>query len=420
MNLTSEAIRALEPTGVRYEVSDGSHPLSVEVSAKGVKRFYFRGRLHGKSKRTLIGRAKDNSGEGWITLTEARKKAEALKVEYRSAPGKVSQSVSQLGVTVADAFTLYMNAKGGEARTAHEKWLFYRRVMESDWATRPLVSISRLDAKAILDAIYARLLSVGKKGVGGNRDLRQMSAFFNWCATDGMDDCGLSEDYVAPTAKLKARIKEHPRSRVLSERELVWLFGGLGELRQTKPRWADALESLLRCVCRRADLFNTQWGWIDDGRITVPSTKNETKLLIPVVPQVAVLIGGRPVAAQDSDRVWVNDIDTLGSDSLDVLRPLMTRIARAEGFSGDFQAKGPHRFSVHDLRTAATTWLSATDENDDQRCPDHIIERLLNHKDESVKGRHYNFHSYYKEKKLALIVWNEHLDKLKLRASAKS
>jgi hypothetical protein len=57
------------------------------------------------------------------------------------------------------------------------------------------------------------------------------------------------------------------------------------------------------------------------------------------------------------------------------------------------------------------------DKQDRAKVTAAIRDRLLNHKDPTVRGRHYDFHDCYPEKRSALRLWNDWLDGLKVEAT---
>jgi integrase len=67
---------------------------------------------------------------------------------------------------------------------------------------------------------------------------------------------------------------------------------------------------------------------------------------------------------------------------------------------------GLEPFTPHDLRRTATTGLA------ELGIKPHIVDKILSHTDQSVKGKHYDMYSYDREKQQALDTWALHLRKI--------
>jgi len=67
---------------------------------------------------------------------------------------------------------------------------------------------------------------------------------------------------------------------------------------------------------------------------------------------------------------------------------------------------GLQPFTTHDLRRTVETGMAAA------RVPKEYRDRVLNHIDASVGGKHYNLHDYKDEKREALEKWARRLESM--------
>jgi len=74
---------------------------------------------------------------------------------------------------------------------------------------------------------------------------------------------------------------------------------------------------------------------------------------------------------------------------------------------------GMDHFTPHDLRRTVATALPRF------RVPRFVIERILNHKDDTVTGR-YDLYEYGDEKRAALDAWGQHIERLLAAEAAKN
>ena len=339
MELNAQMVKGFAPRAARYEVKDDKHPLVVIVQPSGTKSYVCR--FNGK--RVALGLV-----EG-LTLTQARSLADdtasdlrngreprhAMRIGVRALPKPrlVPKLVPASEMTVAAGWSLYMEREGENRKSSLDKWRFYRRDIHPQWGERALLSITRADCELRLGEIHRAILAKGRDGVYANRCHAMMSRFFNWCAKQGHEDTALE---ISPMVNVSKRVDEkgRGRKRPLSERELIWLFAALPSLHVAR---AKAIECLLRSVCRRSDIFLSQHNWLSGERLMIPRTKNDQPFLVYLHPSMLALIDPLPQDAPITTRLFDYSDDWLGH-GLDELRIEMNRLARLEGFNGDFSS----------------------------------------------------------------------------------
>lgn len=399
VHMTEKWVKAQKATDERQEIRDALRKgLFLIVQPKsGAKSFQWRGRIDGKPTKKTLGRfpamslteARDAVGE----IQMARDKGEAAVIVF-GAPEP------EQGMTLTEAFELYMEREGDTRKTAQEK----RRIFEKD--VKPTLgdkAISAITEDDLADVIAAKL-SVG--ATMSNRVHSELSRLFRWSITKGRRDTRLT---VNPMANVVKMAEDRARKRYLSTRELKWFFKALPEAspqkrvkhaRSSGDAYPAIYETLLRTITRSDDIHSLKWGELEGDKIVLSDSKNGEEQVIWLHPSVQRLIGKRK-RGEDDELVFGHHKST---GAFNRLRKAMERLAEDEGATIE-------HWTLHDLRRTATTHMaSIRDKNDHPKIPRNIRDMLLQHKDQSVMGVHYDKYEYYAEKKTALKIWNDWLN----------
>lgn len=393
--LTDQYIKSLKPGPDRIEIRDAkTDGLSIRVEPTGKKTFVIRYSLEGRQRRKSLG------GYPALSLAEARSLAREIRLSldrHGEAPdhGIFSDGKSAGVLTVNKGWQLYHAFKSARIKTAPENARMYRRDIA------PVIGETRIDRVSVdqLRAIVADKFKTAK--YASNRLHALLSAFFRWCVREGYSETHLSYNPMQHVPKLH---KEEPRSRFLSEQELKWWFASLPEA----CAYAPIHELMMRTLCRESEILNLTWGMLGknangDPILSIPITKNGDPHIVWLHPSALRLLPQRPGCAKDSDRIW--PVSTWSSKSVERIRAAMNELASEAGLSID-------QWQPHDYRRTGRSYLEGLlDEHDNALVMGAALEKLLAHKDNSIRGV-YNVWSYYKEKKQALHRWNDHLDEL--------
>ncbi|BDI05921.1 hypothetical protein CATMQ487_28910 [Sphaerotilus microaerophilus] len=167
---------------------------------------------------------------------------------------------------------------------------------------------------------------------------------------------------------------------------------------------ALAIRILLGTGVRGAELFTARWEdvHLDEARWHIPASKTGTSMDVPLAPAVVD---------------WFRELRTLASQSDFVLPARASSRAKRNG--GDtYLGKGTvhraimywlalhkpkvRRFTPHDLRSTMKSHMRALG------VPRDVSEMCLNHKLSGVEGI-YDQHSYYPERRQALLTWAQFL-----------
>jgi integrase len=417
--LNPQKVAGLKPSQTRYEVKDGNG-LYVVVAPSGVKSFQYRGKHAGKFIRKTVGQFPT------MTLKAARDEVAAIRVrakggqlpERRGRKALVAQAAPE-GMTVTEAWLKYMDEEGARNANANEKWRMWEKDIAPFIGDKIITDVTRLDCATIIRRKFDAIRDGGGNGTGSNRLHGHLSRFFNWASGEGWTETRLEHSPMSRVKKL-VNEKDNIRDRWLREYEVKWFLKALhgietGQWNDESSVFARAFEILLRTVRRKADIFEARWTWLQGDDLIIPATKNGEADKLWLHPSARALIGEQPADAKPGDFIFPVAA-TSTKKPLTRLRRAMTLLAKADGYDLDYtDEKGEAHFTLHDLRTTATTLMGEfLDEDDLSRIPREVRDRLLSHKDTSVRGRHYDFSKAYREKKGALTLWNNYLDGLRV------
>lgn len=374
--LTPKTIDALQPAvNKRYEVHDQFLPgLHLRVSATGGKVFGVSRRINGRMKRIRIG------AYPVVSLADAREKArDILRHIELGQYDETSLSVAEpvpcltLGEVVPEFIKLY-------AKPRNKDWRGTERVLQkfAPLFSRPTDQIKRADVVRVLDTIIA-----GGAPTRANRALAAIKKLMNWCVDRAMIE-------TSPVAALRPPTKEIARDRVLSDDELIAIYGAGAS--EGFP-FEQFLKLLILTGQRRGEVAGMRWPELDldKGIWTLPAkrAKNATSHIVPLAP-LAILILKSVPRFQGSDLVFT----TTGDTPISGFGRLKERLDVAVGLDAE-------EWRFHDLRRTMATNMAM------MRIQPHIIEAVLNHKTGIVSGvaATYNRHAYLDEKREALELW---------------
>lgn len=293
------------------------------------------------------------------------------------------------------------------------------------WGERKAKSIRRADVDALVSPVATGDSANGlpPRPAEANHRLAVVRKMFSFAVDKGILDAHPCLRMSAPGGK------SAPRQRALTtakELRLLWrITDPVGPWTASKrdgwPRdvpWesrgrmsrtvADALRFVLLTGCRANEAAGLPWAELDlDEAVWVlpaDRSKNKRSHLVPLLPPAVEMLRARR-AAVAGDYVFpgrrpgtkhIND-----KHLSEALGYACARLARA----------GLMPFTTHDLRRTVETGMAAA------KVPKEYRDRVLNHTDSSVGGKHYNLHDYAEEKRDALEKWARRLETM-LKPSA--
>jgi integrase len=412
MRLTDAAIRALKPREKVYDVYDDDVKcFGIRVTPGGVKSFTFFYRLGDRRKKTRI-----NLGEyPSVTLADARARARdargIVKGQRRHPDIHTSPATQAQDLTVGGLTDLYFASdkfKSGRDATRDQ----FRRIISGEIApalgSRPLATIAPADLVDWSQGIIDR-----GAPVTANQAFTILRLVWNW----GRKRLVRQNVPPFPLAGFgKPWDGERPRKRHLSP-EVICRFAEAvdEEPRLTAVWWLLMLLNLTRktetCLLEKDEIV---WRSERGPYLIVPAwkAKNHQALYQPLTSYSELLL--RLALKHSGESKWVmpgrqrggHDTATIsghrGKDGPRFQRTGVpaSRVSRRIGTT----------IAPHDLRHTVATMMG------ELGVEPHIIDALQNHKlpqSTSVTGTYNDalVWAYFKQKREALELWHEHLDR---------
>ena len=288
-------------------------------------------------------------------------------------------------------------ARGPAPKPNKRSWKSDKAIIDHDlnpaWGPRKAKAITRDDVNRILSGIVER-----GSPIQANRTLGLVRKIFSWAI--GTSRVAMN---VNPCHEVKKPAKERARDRVLNASEIKTIWPMAGEDAAITAPLRIALRLILATAQRPGEVTGLSWNELDDdwetaGKPfwTIPGerTKNEMAHHVPLSPFAVDLLREAKELAGDSE--WAFPSPRCGQPILE------TSLSHALVRSGHFEVK---HFTPHDLRRTAATHMTGPH----CKVPRFILERVLNHKDQTVTGRHYDLYEYDEEKRHALNAWASRL-----------
>lgn len=380
-------VRARRPLGK----ADGDG-LTFTLSAKGAAVWVLRYRIDGRPRELTIG------GYPVLSLQAARALARQWRTKIAqgedvAATRKREKLGRMAGGTFRELAEDYMLRVGPELAESTRRDT--QRYLDKDLV--PLLgSLQAVDVGP--SEVVAAVERIGKRS---KTVARRAFEIVSVVMTHGAAKClvpsnpcgGLKVSAILGAPKpVRERIK-------LTSEELHSVMAGLPALGRAN---ALSVRILLATCVRKGELFAARWEHVDlvRGLWTVPAeaSKNGQGFVVPLAPQVVA---------------WFADLRAMAGDSSMVLPGRAVRYGKRRGAVSHSTLNsalhklevGARRFSPHDLRSTARSYLAELGVNV------LVAERCLNH---SLGGlvAVYDKHDYLDERRRALSLWAAFLEKI--------
>lgn len=397
--LNDQKIRGIKPptTARVAEYFDASFPgFALRVTSKGRKSFIYMTRVQGQLQRFgLIDPDTKRETFPDLSLKRAREVARVLRDQIATGGNpRAAHAAAQAKQAEDDSHTfaaLCERYLDGWAKPRKRTWKADAQIIRTELtslADRPVLTITRADVRALLDAVVAR---------GGRTWADRILACLRKILNYGID---LEWVAVNPCARIKnQRSSRHRRTRLLSKPEIVQFWQYLDQppvdAEASRVRLWPLLAAWLRLrlvlAQRGEDVLRMRWAHLSEPGVWIQpgdQTKNGEPHAVPL-PALALGI-------------------------LDTVRAV-PRLFRGEDFvfAGIRSRRDRHNvcaglglvnFEYRDLRRTAATHIAASSGR-------FIVKRVLNHLDAEVTGV-YDLYAYLPEKRAALEAWSAELSRL--------
>ncbi|MGE4372906.1 MAG: tyrosine-type recombinase/integrase [Xanthobacter sp.] len=409
LTLTDTFIRSVQPPAAgRDDYVDERVPgLSLRVSATGVKSWSlrFRDKVTGRIERLTIGRYPA------VSLAQAR--AVATKKVIGIVEGDNPQDIIRRdraahasGISfdeLADRFMEeYVSQKRPKSYSSYKTALSKARKAWGNWKAREIARDDVMDLTERL-AVAAP--------VGTNRMLSVLSKMFNW-ALDLRDPPVSS----SPVARVPKPGIERARDRVLRDDEIAVLWAAWQA--QCAPEVARVFMTLLLTGQRLSEVVHMERDELLDlhsmrlARWHLPAdrVKNSRGHIVPLSPQaVAIIKAAISAGGDDTTAVFASRRNPGQHFDRQSFARAMKRVVTGLELDGPDQ-KTIRRIqgdppTPHDLRRTVGTGLGMLGTRRE------VIKAVLNHMERDVTAV-YALHDYLDDKREALCLWADHVEKL--------
>lgn len=374
LNFNARWIDALRPGDKSLEFWDTDLTgFGVRISPKGVKSFTLIYRFNGRQARIGLGRYPH------VSLADARKQAKLKLADVHHGVNPVLEKrASRVEATFGELVVDYLKH---HARVKKRTWKADEAMFERDflpaWRHRKLSTITRPDVRDALDPLRQR-----GKGVTANRGLSLLRTLFRY---------GMENDWNAnnPCLGLTRLVPENRRDVVLSDEQIRTLWCALDDV--CSEDISKILRLQLLTAQRIGEVMRMAWDQIDllAGVWTIPqaNSKNKRAHTVPLCSTALKLL-----VPTESASLWVFPAprDRNRPIGMSTLHKALMQLRRATNVE----------CRTHDLRRTAATKMA------ESGVSPVVLAKILNHADHTVTGRHYIWHSYDPQKRIALAGWD--------------
>jgi integrase len=394
--LTEQGVARLSPPKAgRVEVADkGVLGLVFRVTDRGVRSWSLLYRIAGEGGETASGLPKRGKLRrltlGRYPVLDLKKAREAAREALELADGGQDPAIVRAS-GVADRQRRRAQTVARVVEDCLEKHYKHTRKYEtakaylegrvvSQWGNRPMASIKRRDAIALLDDIKAE----GKPGAATDV-LKYGRKLFNW-AIDREDIGGPN-----PFDRLKPP-KSQPRDRSLKPAEIAVVWDAADRVGYP---FGPLVQLLLVTGCRRTEIAAMRWSWFDleadTPHFEIPAEhyKSERAHVVPLSSKAQAVIAELPRFRGDYVLTTTHGRRPISGYSK-MKKRLDDEIAKSAIIDP---------WCLHDLRRTVYTHLTG-------RCKvsEVIADRVLGHAMPGLQ-RVYNQYRYFDEKAEALEGW---------------
>ena len=391
MKFTEKYLKSLKSSNKRYDVKEDSG-LILRVSKDESKTFSYVYKFNGKTKRITIG------SYPTLSLADARTElARIKKLRHEGIDPALEKQEAKQKFKATPTLSEF-------AEEFIERWCKpNKKSWKSDKQNLDKYIIPYLGDKKITDIkrrdIVRIIDPIREKGAEtqANRVYACVRRMFNFAVERGVIES-------SPATHIKST-REQPRERVLSREEIPIFFQMLND----RNPWIGtrlSLEMILRTAQRPGEVRLMEKSEIDQDKMLWVIPGNKTKNGLPqTVPLTQKMLSIIDVAKSVSNSDWVFSSPVNSGEPLAITS--LSRVVKRAVTTTNIDNVTPH-----DLRRTAATLITELGFNR------LVIDKLLNHKDQSVSGI-YDRHSYDKEKRQALEAWERELSKIFTKDSTK-
>lgn len=392
--LTDVELRNWIKAGQTVAKSDGDG-LTFTLSAKGTAAWVLRYSHAGRQRELTLGRYPD------LSLAKAREIAAEKRVQIRLGGDVAEEKQAQKEAAKAAAARARLGTVKALYEDFYERQIAERRKHPEQVAgVFALHILPKLGSKQVEDVkpadIDAMLRPLTDRGVfrTAAKALQMTKALFAYAMKRHI----IISNPAAPFNWTDIGGETGPRSRVLSNGELVKFFKAMRDTPNFPTYSAAALKLLLALGVRKMELLTATWEQFDlkagEWHLPAGQTKTESAIRIPLSPWVIRILEDQRTR-QQRNNPYLFPVQRIAPGKTTRYMGETTLNHALYMMQSDLEP-----FTVHDLRRTARTHLAALG------VAPHIAEMCLNHKIKGIEAV-YNVHDYFAERRAALFALSD-------------
>ncbi|MGA9605987.1 MAG: tyrosine-type recombinase/integrase [Rouxiella badensis] len=399
--LSDIQIKAWITAGERFEGrSDGNGLYLCNRESFAVPKWKFRYSISGKARAMWIG------SYGDLSLAKARETVRQLSARVALGYDVAGEKKERKATAIATIEAEKNARKVSDLATEYFERQIIGRWKHPDILRRRIdkdinPNIGHLRAEEVkprhIDDMLQKIVARGAPTIA-NDVLRWTRRIFNY----GIKRHILEVNPTAAFDLSDAGGQEKSRERFLNTDELLKLFSAMQTAKGFSRQNELTFKLLLLLCCRKMELCSARWEDIDFENAVwhLTSTKNGDEIDIPLTPNAIAWFDELKVLSCNSE--WVLPARKMQNRMIPHIAESTLPVALSKVKT---QMQNVENFTLHDFRRTARTHLAALG-------VDPIVaERCLNHRIKGVEGI-YNRHQYFNERRTALTLWEEELDRL--------
>ncbi len=400
--LNDMQIRCWIKAGERFEGrsdGDGLYLRFRETDSAPVWRFRYR--LAGKQRIMNLG------SYSTLSLADARKQSKELRAKVALGRDVAGEKQEQKASAVAKieagkwAITVAQLADDYFERMILGRWK-YPNIVRSRIERDIKPNIGHLAAEAVrpmhIDALLQTIVQRGAPTIA-NDVLRWTQRIFDFAVKRHIVQYNPASAFDLSDAGGK----EEARRRALSQDELAMLFEAMRNAKGFSYENRLTVKLLLLLAVRKQEVTAARWEEFDLDRAIwhLPAERTKTDVAMDIPLPNAAIVCLRELHRLAEGNEWLLPARKAQQRMLPHIHENTLNVALAKVKP---LMPGVEPFCVHDFRRTARTHLAALGVDA------HIAERCLNHKIRGIEGI-YNRHDYLDERRKALELWAEFLEK---------
>jgi len=427
MAITPLELDAYKPKEKPYLVREKQHnkkdgTLAFKILPSGDIDGYFIYYVDGKEKQKKIGRY--GKAKNMMSLKAIRDKYNGLSIKYQGGADVKAQEIEEAAAQERErqkqATIERKKQMQGSFQQLVDLYIEHARLNLSEhyhhaikgafalnlqgFDTRIKANdITKADIRNILRPIIAR-----GSLVMANRMRSYLSAAFEWARDLESDEEDAHGTLIALDVKFfievnpvvgvkKALKKEEPTDRFLTESEVYAFWQALNNSSMSVHR-KNILKLMLALGCRIEALAGLRWSEVDfnERLVSIPPARSKNGLhwIIPINDIAYEILFNNPRLHDELLFPANNGKEPLRADGINQATGRLCEQANI------------NHFTPRDLRTTFKTLSGKAGLTKD------IRDRIQNHALTDVSTKHYDRYDYLKEKRHAMVVWNDYLKQI--------